>query len=91
MSALIPLAFLIGGLLGIRFKVLILVPAIGFVLAAVFCVGVARGDTPAAILVPAVLSSIFLQLGYFCGILTRDRLLPARLCARNRFKAQSAR
>jgi hypothetical protein len=64
MSMLILLAFLLGAILGMRFKVLILIPVIAFALIAILVGGVTRGDTLSSILIAIVLVSIGLQIGY---------------------------
>jgi hypothetical protein len=58
---------LIGCALGFRFKVLVLLPAIGLVWMAFLTVGIARSDGTSAILVGALLAAICLQLGYLVG------------------------
>ena len=78
MSMFILLAFLLGAVLGMRFKVFILIPAIGFALIALLAGGIARGDNVSAILIAAVLSSSSLQIGYLGGILTRYSIAIAR-------------
>jgi hypothetical protein len=64
---LIILTLLIGGALGMRFKVLVLVPAIGLAFIANLAVGIACRDSVSAILMTAVLASVCLQIGYLCG------------------------
>ena len=59
----------IGAALGVRFKVLILIPAIGLAFMAIVAGGVARGDSALAILIAAVLASSGLQIGYLCCIM----------------------
>ena len=59
----------IGAALGVRFKVLILIPAIGLAFMAIVAGGVARGDSALAILIAAVLASSGLQIGYLCCII----------------------
>ena len=61
----------IGAALGVRFKVLILIPAIGLAFMAIVAGGVARGDSALAILIAAVLASSGLQIGYLCCIIAR--------------------
>ncbi len=64
MSMLIPLVLLIGAVLGMRFKVLILILAIGFALIAILAGGIVRGDSVSATLMAAGLAWICLQVGY---------------------------
>lgn len=58
---------LIGCALGLRFRVLILLPAIGLVWMAYLADGVVRGDAISAILVGGALAAICLQIGYLVG------------------------
>jgi hypothetical protein len=78
MSMLILLVFLLGAILGMRFKVLILIPVIAFALIAILVGGVTRGDSVSAILFAIALVSIGLQLGYLTGIATRYTIALAR-------------
>ena len=71
MSMLILLAFLLGAVLGMRFKVFILIPAIGFALIAILAGGIARGNSVSGTLIVAVLASSCLQIGYLLGIIAR--------------------
>jgi hypothetical protein len=57
----------IGCALGLRFRVLVLLPAIGLVWMAYLAVGLARGDATSAILVGGALAAVCLQLGYLAG------------------------
>ena len=68
----------IGAALGLRFKVFILVPAIGLALFTILAGGIARGDGVFATLIAIILASSSLQIGYLCGIFTRYRIAPAR-------------
>jgi hypothetical protein len=65
------IVFLTGALLGMRFKVLILLPAVGLAGIGFFWVGTLRGGGASAILLPATLAWAGLQLGYLCGSATR--------------------
>jgi hypothetical protein len=56
-----------GAVLGLRYKVLILVPALLFVLLAVIGGGVARGAGIWAIALEMLVASTALQLGYVAG------------------------
>ena len=78
MSMLILLVFLLGAILGMRFKVLVLIPVIAFALIAILVGGVTRGDSASAILIAIVLVSIGLQIGYLSGIATRYTIALAR-------------
>jgi hypothetical protein len=63
--------FLIGAALGLRFKVLILLPAIGLATLATAAVGNAHGDRVATVMVAIVLVAAALQIGYLFGIVAR--------------------
>jgi hypothetical protein len=79
MSTFILPVFLTGALLGMRFKVLILIPAVGMVVIAVLWVGILHGDSVSAMFIRAMLAWSCLQMGYFCGIVTRYRFALARI------------
>ena len=66
---LVTTAALIGAILGLRFKVLILVPAFVTSSVAIFGTGIAHGDNPSSILLTAVLAITALQMGYTAGAL----------------------
>jgi hypothetical protein len=89
----IPSALLVGAALGVRFKVLILIPAVAFAFIATVVAGVARGDSASAILIAAVLAGSSVQIGYICGIFGRYGLTMARAGSPHRapLKAESAR
>ena len=69
-------ALLLGAVLGKRFRVLILVPALGLALVTTIAVGLAGGNGVLAILVAAALASCSLQIGYLLGAYTRLELTP---------------
>ncbi len=71
MATLLIVTTLTGILLGMRLKVLILIPAIASFSLVVVVLGVARGDGALAILVAAVIAASALQVGYLGGILTK--------------------
>ena len=62
---------LIGATLGFRFKVLILVPAIGLALLAVAGIGIARGDHVTHMMLTMILITATLQIGYLLGTIAR--------------------
>lgn len=72
------LSLLTGMVLGLRFKVLILVPAIGCALFIALIVGVARAEVlwPAAMAAAGVAS---VQIGYLAGIGLRYFLAASRM------------
>jgi hypothetical protein len=63
--------FLIGAVLGLRFKVLILMPTIGLAILAIVAGCSARGHSAAATLIAVGLAVSCLQIGYFCGTIAR--------------------
>jgi hypothetical protein len=93
MWMLILLAFLLGAVLGMRFKVFVLIPATGFALIAIFATSTARGNSLSGTLIAAVLASSCLQIGYLLGIIARYSVALAR-AGRTRkasIEAESAR
>lgn len=78
MSVLVPLVFLTGVLLGLRFRIFILAPAFGFAIVVVVATGTVRGEDPFSILLAALLALVSLQIGYVGGILTRYAFTLAR-------------
>src|SRR5579872_288519 len=91
------LLFLCGMVLGLRFKVLSLVPALSLVLAVAVAVGIVRNDGLAAILVGGVLATFCLEIGYVGGVLIRYAVALMRGRGRitredeNPLRAESAR
>jgi hypothetical protein len=69
---------LIGAVLGTRFKVLILFPAIMVGLASVAAIATLRGSPLSTAIGAAMIVAIFLQLGYLGGLGTRLCLALAR-------------
>ena len=78
MSVLILLTLLTGAVLAMRFKVLILIPAIGSALVVVVIGSFARGSGLSDMLIVAMLASTSLQVGYLCGALARQSFLLSR-------------
>jgi hypothetical protein len=76
---------LIGAILGTRFKVLILLPAIAVGIAFVIVGAVLRGSAIPTAVGIAVMWGVFLQLGYLGGLVARlvtaARPLPSALIA----------
>jgi hypothetical protein len=62
---------LIGTLLGLRFKVLILVPAIALCSPVTLAIGLAHNDSVWFILFDTVLAATTLQVGYLTGAIIR--------------------
>jgi len=66
--------FLAGVALGLRFKVLILVPAVTLTMLFAAIVGVARGDMFWSIAIAMILLVTSIQVGYLVGILIRAKI-----------------
>jgi predicted Na+-dependent transporter len=64
----------VGIALGLRFKVLVLVPAIALAVIFALIVGVARGDSFWSIVLVMVIVGTAIQLGYLVGIFLADRI-----------------
>ena len=64
--------FLIGATLSVRFKVLILFPAIGLAAVATVVVGIAHGDSVGAVMLTTALVATAVQIGYLFGVVTRE-------------------
>jgi hypothetical protein len=65
------IAALFGVILGLRFKVLVLVPTMLLVLAAALADGISRGQTPVHIVAAALIGLAALQVGYLAGVAIR--------------------
>lgn len=78
MSTVILLAFLLGAVLGMRFKVFILIPAIGLIFIAILAGAIACGSGMASTLIAAVLASSSLQIGYVLGTIAQYSVALAR-------------
>jgi hypothetical protein len=89
--AFLSINLLIGMVLGQRFKVLVLLPALTFVLVAAVCLGISRNEGlwPTAGLAAAAIAS--LQIGYFAGICIRHTLAAARISGRRTGRAVEPR
>lgn len=67
---MIPLAFsalFFGSALGLRFKVLVLIPALAVVFVAIAAIGLVDGNSIAAIAIAVVVAGSCLQVGYLVG------------------------
>jgi hypothetical protein len=62
---------LFGAILGLRFKVLVLVPAMLFVLVAALADGILRGQTLVHVVAAALIGVATLQVGYLAGVAIR--------------------
>jgi len=69
---------LAGAVLGLRFRFLVLVPAIGLAVLTVVVGGVARADGTWAIVGAAAAVATVLQIGYLAGTVTRFAIAGAR-------------
>jgi hypothetical protein len=65
------IVFLVGATLTVRFKVLILLPAIGLAVVGTAVVGIAHGDRVGAVVLTIALTAAALQIGYAFGLVTR--------------------
>ena len=72
--ALAIISVFVGIALGLRFKVLVLVPAIASAIIFVVIAELARGDDFASIVLAAVIVGVALQLGYLVGIVLAKRI-----------------
>jgi hypothetical protein len=63
--------FLVGATLSVRFKVLILLPAIGLAVVGTAVVGIAHGDHVGAVMLTIAFTAAALQVGYLFGLVTR--------------------
>lgn len=88
MSVLLPVAFLIGAALGLRFKVLILVPAIGAALIGILASGLISGAHLTDTMILAVLVSACLQFGYISGNFARYTPWLSRVMQRPKLPPQ---
>lgn len=71
MAIVVMITFLVGMILGLRFRVLILLPVIAIVLAAVFAGRLAHAEFLTHVTLAAILSVTCLQLGYLGGVISR--------------------
>lgn len=78
MPVFVILSFLLGAVLGMRFKVLILLPVTASAVIFDIASGIANGAYTSTVLIAVVLTTTCLQFGYFCGIITRYAIVPAR-------------
>jgi hypothetical protein len=65
------IVFLVGATLSVRFKILILLPAIGLAVVGTAVVGIAHGDRVGAVMLTIALTATALQVGYLFGLVTR--------------------
>jgi len=84
MMILIPLSVLVGAMLGLRFKVFVLVPVICGALAIAVVEGIAGGDGLWRLVFAMIVIAASLQLGYILGIVVRFVMGAARADNRDR-------
>jgi hypothetical protein len=72
--ALAIISVFVGIALGLRFKVLVLVPAIASAIIFIVITGLARGDGFGSIVLATVIVGVALQLGYLIGIVLAKRI-----------------
>jgi len=82
---------LVGAVLGTRFKVLILVPAIWLAAMANVAGGIVHGDSASTILTATVVAAVCLQIGYLCGIVAQYAGTVARAHSSQALQTRSAR
>jgi hypothetical protein len=68
------ITFLAGGLLGMRFKCLVLAPGLALVIAAIFAGGIVHHEDAGSIALAITIASIGLQAGYLGGLFVSDVL-----------------
>jgi hypothetical protein len=73
--ALTIICFLTGAALGMRFKILIVIPVIGLALLGTAAVGIANGSPIGSTMLIMVLVATTLQLGYLAGVVSRHVLV----------------
>ena len=71
--------FLIGAALSVRFKFLILLPAIGFAMVGTAAVGIAHGDSIGTVMLTIALVATALQIGYLFGVVARGAIASLRV------------
>ena len=65
------ISVLVGIALGLRYRVVILIPAIALVMTFAMIIEIARGDNFWSIILGMAISGAAIQLGYLAGILIR--------------------
>jgi len=78
MVVLVILSVLAGMVLGQRFKVFALVPAMGASMLVAITTGVAHADTPSMLALTAIMVGVGIQIGYFLGLGLRHFMVSAR-------------
>jgi hypothetical protein len=78
MSTLALVSTLLGALIGMRFKVLVLVPTITFALIVILAYGMAFATGASRILIAIAVASSCIQIGYMVSVLARYGTALAR-------------
>src|SRR6266849_7948064 len=84
MLVLTIISFLIGVILGLRFKVIVLVPAFGLALALIAVSGIVMEEGVWRPVSTTVAVVTFLQLGYICGSILRIAFYRTRVADHGR-------
>ena len=77
MTMLATLAILLGGVLGLRFRILILLPVMGIGLPVILAFEFTRADGLFHVVLAAVLTVVGLQIGYVLGAIG-SQFMPGR-------------
>ena len=89
------LSFLLGAVLGQRFKVLVLGPSVAFGAVVAIAVGIGRAEDVWWILLTVILVSASLEIGYLCGTIINSLMIaePAKqiMERRSEFKQVESR
>jgi hypothetical protein len=84
MLVLTIISFLIGVILGLRFKVIVLIPAFGLALALIAVSGIVMEEGVWRPVSTTVAVAAFLQLGYICGSILRIAFYRTRVAGHGR-------
>jgi hypothetical protein len=92
MMTLVLICVLLGAVLGLRFKVLVLIPGLAVMLPITAGAGIVRADALGRIVFAMVAGAICLQVGYLAGICMRHLMVVARASRIHAYSSsQSAR
>ena len=84
-------AMLVGAVLGVRYRVLILLPAAAPALIILMAGPIVKGLPLASAAIAAMTYVVVLQVGYLCGLFTRHVLLITRVTLARSPRSYSAR
>ncbi len=87
MIAFLTIGTVTGILLGLRFKILVLIPATLLMTAATTAIGVANGRQFSAVVLTSIGTAVLLQLGYIVGCIFQV-MVPAHLPTRSRAESR---